>query len=80
MTKEMVMEKTSEIISQYLRLNEGEIQPDSHIMNDLGADSLALVELGFKISDEFGIGMLTPGEDLMVIENLVSHITSTMGN
>ena len=44
-----VYEKAHKIITDYLRLKPDELQPDSHIVDDMGADSLALVELGFQI-------------------------------
>lgn len=80
MNKEAVFTTVSEIVSDYLRLEDGELTPASHIINDLGADSLALVELGFKFSDSLGIGMLTPSEDIMIVENLVNHIHAELNN
>ncbi len=79
MNREEIFTKVSEIISEYLRLNDGELTPESHIINDLGADSLALVELGFKFSDDLGIGMLAPNEDLMIVDKLVDHIVQELG-
>lgn len=79
MNREEVFSKVAEIVSDYLRLNEGELKGDSHIINDLGADSLALVELGFKFSDELGVGMLVPTEEIMVVDNLVDHIVAELG-
>ncbi len=74
MNKTALFTNVSEIITDYLRLDEGELIPESHMLDDLGADSLALIELGFKFSESFGIGMLTPSEDILVIDNLVNHI------
>lgn len=74
MEKETLYTTVTTIISDYLRLEAGELSPQSHIMMDLGADSLALVELGFKFSESLGIGMLEPNEELMIIDNLISHI------
>ncbi len=74
MDKTALFTNVSEIITDYLRLDEGELIPESHMLDDLGADSLALIELGFKFSESFGIGMLTPSEDILVIDNLVNHI------
>jgi acyl carrier protein len=64
------------IIVSYLRLNEDEVTPETHIVNDIGADSLALVELAFKFCDRFQIPMMTPAEELFIIRNLVRHIES----
>jgi len=62
------------MISDYLRLNDDELQPDSHIVDDIGADSLAIVELGFQISEKFGVPLLDTSDDKLVFKNLVKHI------
>jgi acyl carrier protein len=77
-THEEIYQKVSEILIAYLRLDPSEIGPDKHIVNDIGADSLAMVELGFKFSEAFGIGMMTPTDDNMVIGNLVGQIEKEM--
>lgn len=74
MSKDEVFEKVSTILQDYLRLKDGEVTAESHVINDLGADSLALVELGFKFMEAFGIGMIAPEDDNLVIANLVEHI------
>lgn len=74
MNRDQVFERVSEILTDYLRLRPGEVKPDSHVVRDLGADSLALVELGFKFMQAFGIGMIDPVESLLVMSGLVDHI------
>lgn len=78
MDKNEVESKLIEILSGYLRLDAGEVQNDSHIVDDLGADSLALVELGFKFSDEFDIPMLEPDDNLLIFKELVEHVIKEM--
>jgi acyl carrier protein len=74
MNSDEVFEKTARILSDYLRLDPGEVTRQSHVVNDLGADSLALVELGFKLMETFGIGMIEPVDSLLVVGNLADHI------
>ncbi len=74
MNRDDVFERVSQILSEYLRLKPGEVTSASHVVRDLGADSLALVELGFKFMEAFGIGMVDPVDSLMVVGNLVDHI------
>jgi acyl carrier protein len=62
------------IIVEYLRLEEDEITPETHIVNDIGADSLALVELAFKFCERFNIPMINPSDELFIIRNLVDHV------
>ena len=78
MNHDEIYAKVSQILASYLRLDPSEIGPDKHIVHDIGADSLALVELGFKLSEAFGIGMINPTEDNMVIGNLVEQIGKEM--
>lgn len=66
------------IITSYLRVKEDELQPDTHIMDDLGADSLALVELGFQISERFGVPMLDTSGNKLVFKYLVDYILENM--
>lgn len=80
MTNEEILTTVTQLITDYLRLDEGELKPESHIVNDMGADSLALVELGFKFSDTFGIGMINPDDEMLIISNLVTHISQEMAN
>ena len=76
MNRDEVFENVSQILSAYLRLKPGEITEASHVVQDLGADSLALVELGFKFMEAFGIGMIDPVDSLLIMGNLVDHIVS----
>lgn len=78
MEHEEIYAKVHRILTDYLRLDEDEVKPESHIVDDIGADSLALVELGFKFSETFGIGMMAPTDENMVIRNLVEHIRKEM--
>lgn len=78
LAKDEIYSKVVELISDYLRLEKDELKGDSHIINDMGADSLALVELGFKLSETFDIPMLEPTEDAMVINNLVDIIAEVI--
>ena len=74
MNQDEVFKRVSEILSSYLRLKPGEVNAASHVVQDLGADSLALVEIGFKFMEAFGIGMIDPSESLMTVGHLVDHI------
>ena len=66
------------IISDYLRLKDDELQPDSHIVDDIGADSLAIVELGFQLSEKFGVPLVDTTDDKLIFKQLVSYIKENM--
>ncbi|RPI03467.1 MAG: acyl carrier protein [Calditrichaeota bacterium] len=73
-----VYRTAKKIVTDYLRLNEDEIQPDTHMVDDIGADSLALVELGFKFSETFGVPIVDTSDDKLVFKNLVHFIEEHM--
>jgi acyl carrier protein len=75
---ELVYHKANQIISNYLRLKDGELQGDTHIVDDLGADSLALVELGFQISEAFGVPMLDTSGNKLIFRELVAYIIENL--
>lgn len=51
----MVYDKVVRIIAENLDLDESAISSDSVITDDLGADSLDVVDLVMSFEDEFGI-------------------------
>jgi acyl carrier protein len=59
-------------------LQPGEVTETSHVVNDLGADSLAMVELGFKFMETFHIGMLNPEGDNLIVGKLVDQIAGLL--
>lgn len=74
-----VYERVKEIISEQLNVDEDEISPDKSFVDDLGADSLDLVELimaleeefDLEISDEEAQKIRTVGEAVKFIEERV---------
>jgi acyl carrier protein len=73
-----VYQTAKKMISDYLRLKKDELQPDSHIVDDIGADSLAIVELGFQLSEKFGVPLVDTTDDKLVFKNLVEYIEQNM--
>lgn len=61
----MVFEKIRTLLSEQLDIEEDDITMDSKIADDLGADSLDVVDLIMAIEDEFELEI--PDED---IENI----------
>ncbi len=51
----MVFEKVRELLSSQLEVSEDEISMDTNIVDDLGADSLDVVELITSLEEEYGI-------------------------
>ena len=51
----MIYEKLCELLSEQLEIDRDKITMDTHIVNDLGADSLDVVELLMSLEDEYDI-------------------------
>ena len=51
----MVFEKVRKMVAKQLNVDESTITLDTHLIEDLGADSLDAVDLIMSIEDEFGI-------------------------
>lgn len=65
---EEIMGKVKKIISEQLGVDEGEVNNESHFIDDLGADSLDTVELVMALEEEFGIEI--PDEDAEKIQTV----------
>jgi acyl carrier protein len=49
-----VQQRVKEIIVEQLGVSEGEVVPEAKFIDDLGADSLDLVELVMALEEEYG--------------------------
>jgi len=70
-------DKVKEIISQQLDVDMGQIKEESQFIEDLGADSLAIVELVLAFEEQFEIEI--PDEDtekIRTVGDAVGYITS----
>jgi acyl carrier protein len=68
-----VMEKVKKMIVEQLGVNESEVIPEAKFIDDLGADSLDIVELIMALEDEYGIEI--PDEDAEKLETVGDAIT-----
>ena len=73
-------EKIKEIIREELDIKEkdkAQVTDDASLVDDLGADSLSVMELMIAFDDEFGVEV--PEEDydkLITVGDIVKYITS----
>ncbi|HAR97106.1 MAG TPA: acyl carrier protein [Deltaproteobacteria bacterium] len=63
-----VTEKVKKMIVEQLGVNESEVVPEAKFIDDLGADSLDIVELIMALEDEYSIEI--PDEDAEKIETV----------
>jgi len=66
-------DKVKAIIKEQLGVGEAEIKPEAGFVEDLGADSLDLVELVMAMEEEFGIEI--PDEDAEKIRTVADAIS-----
>ncbi len=71
----MVFEKVKNILAEQLEVSEDKITMDSMIADDLGADSLDVVDLLMSLEDEFEIEIPDEEiENIKTVGNLVNYI------
>ena len=62
MEEQEIRDKVKHVIIEKLNVEEGKITDDARYVEDLGADSLALVDIAMALEDEFH--MQIPDEDI----------------
>jgi len=76
-----VLERVKKIVVEQLGVDENEVVPTASFVDDLGADSLDLVELVMSLEEEFSTSNLKveiPDEDaekIVTVQNAVDYIT-----
>ena len=71
-----VEEKVKNIVVEQLGVSGNEVVPSASFVDDLGADSLDLVELVMVLEEEFGYEI--PDEDaekIQTVQDAISYIT-----
>ena len=75
MSSEEVFDKVKEIIVEQLGVAETAITPDASFIDDLGADSLDIVELVMAIEEEFDIEIPdSDAEKVVTVGDVVDYI------
>ena len=80
MKMEEVQAKLKEIVMDRLNAEEDQIKPEASFVEDLGADSLDIVELIMGIEEEFDIEI--PDEDaekLTTVEEAMTDVKTKLG-
>lgn len=76
-----IEQKVKAAVAEQLGVNADDIKNDASFMDDLGADSLDLVELVMSFENEFGITI--PDEDsaqLTTVQSAINYVQSKIGN
>lgn len=79
MEHEEIFAKVKEVIVDQLSVEEDDVSADASFFDDLGADSLDIVELVMALEDQFGISI--PDEDaesIKTVGDAVDYIAANM--
>ncbi len=72
-----MLEKIKEVVVEQLDCDEASVKEDSRFIEDLGADSLDVVELVMALEEEFDIEI--PDEDaegILTVQNALDYINN----
>ncbi len=72
MEREEIMDKVKAVIVEQLNVDESVVTEDASFIDDLGADSLDIVELVMALEEEFGISI--PDEEAESIKTVADAI------
>lgn len=76
-----ILERVRKIVAEQLGVGESDVLPSASFVDDLGADSLDLVELVMSLEEEFSSPdrkVEIPDEDaekILTVQNAVEYVT-----
>ena len=79
METEEIFEKVKTVIVEQLGIDEESVKMDSSFLDDLGADSLDIVEFIMALEEEFGLEI--PDEDaekIVTVKDVVEYISENI--
>lgn len=75
LTKTDILEKVKAIIAEQLSVDKEEITMETHLVDDLKADSMDMVEMVMAMEEEFGIEIPDEeAEKLTRVEAIVEYL------
>jgi acyl carrier protein len=78
MEREEIYEKVAEVIVDQLNVERDDVSDESAFIDDLGADSLDLVELVMALEAEFSVSI--PDEDVESIKTVADAVAYIEAN
>ena len=75
-----IANRIKEIIIEQLRVNEEDVLPNASFTDDLGADSLAVVELIMAFVGDFGTQIpYEEAEKIITVQSAIDYMTNIVG-
>lgn len=73
--RNQIEKEVRKVIADMLRLSEETVRPDSMLVDDLGIDSFAVVELIFALEDRYGLDISDDDVvKLKKVEDIVDYL------
>lgn len=80
MSEKSIEDKVKEIIVEQLSVNADQVTPEAKFIEDLGADSLDVVELVMAFEEEFDVEVPDEeAEKLTTVNDVVKYIEEKQG-
>ena len=75
MAQEEIFDKLKELVVDQLGVEEDEVTMEASMQDDLGADSLDLVDLVMSVEEEFGVKVADEDlENIKTVGDIVNYI------
>lgn len=72
-----ILQKIQVIVARQLEIDESKVVPEAHFEDDLGADSLDLVELVMSIEEEFDLDIDDGvASQIETVQDVINYIKS----
>ena len=72
-------DKVVEIIANQLGIDHGDVTPEASVVDDLGADSLDVVELVMALEEEFNLEIPDEeAEKIKSVNDIFSHLENAL--
>lgn len=79
-TSETVADRVISIVVERLGVERDKVKPDTSFVNDLGADSLDIVELVMEFEEEFGMSIPDDkAEEISTVGEAIKYIEENQG-
>ena len=75
-----IAQRIKQIIMEQFRVDEQELKPDATFTEDLGADSLGVVEFIMALEGEFGIQIpYEEAEKIITVQSAIDYMANIVG-
>ena len=79
LTRDEIQTRAMDVLKLFDKVNPEKVSSESHFVNDLGLDSLDVVEIVMALEDEFGIEISDEeAEKVFTVEDAVEFISKAL--